>query len=315
MDAENPRHCRNCGWDLKGVSYRAACPGCGTPVLTMYQELAQSRQPPPEPPPHVGDGSITRDVPCLSCGYTLRGLSASSMCPECGTPASQSLMGGYLRFAGRDYLERLSGGLLWVVLGLAVRLLGAIFLFVVSVAGQANDNLAIGAMIVTALIAISMSTWGWWQVTSEHTLVSRLRLRGWARWSAVVGNGLELMAFASAGGISPSPTALTSLVIPGVPCISLVFFAVWVVSIGVQTAYVSELMRRLPNPTMASTATVATWLNPGLLLASILCFFVLPFTGLGAFIFYFIVIDRCRAALAKARDSAGAPIRAEAYEV
>src|SRR4051794_20030737 len=34
---------------------------------------------------------VPSDVPCLKCGYNLRGLAASGLCPECAEPIARSL--------------------------------------------------------------------------------------------------------------------------------------------------------------------------------------------------------------------------------
>lgn len=35
---------------------------------------------------------LDRDVPCVHCGYNLRGMTISRACPECGAPACESLL-------------------------------------------------------------------------------------------------------------------------------------------------------------------------------------------------------------------------------
>ncbi len=35
---------------------------------------------------------LTGDLPCLGCGYNLRGLSIRSVCPECGTPVRATIL-------------------------------------------------------------------------------------------------------------------------------------------------------------------------------------------------------------------------------
>jgi hypothetical protein len=217
-------------------------------------------------------------------------------------------MGGYLRFAGEEYLARIATGAFFVEMSMVARLAGTMLLIIMAFASSGGAGVARGVAVVTALAALSMSTFGWWQITSEHTLVAQIGARRWARWTMVVGNGLEMMAFASMGGVSPSPTALASMVLPGAPCISLVFVLVWLLSLGFQSIYLSDLMRRIPNASLATTATVGAWLNPALVVGSIpmglLCFPVAPLAWVAAFVFYFVVVDRCRAALATVRDEA-----------
>lgn len=81
--------------------------------------------------------TVDRDVPCVRCGYNLRGLTPDTRCPECGTAVNQSLQGNFLRFADPDWLGRLQTGTslkLWNVLfGL---LLGAGSYFAQSMQGS-----------------------------------------------------------------------------------------------------------------------------------------------------------------------------------
>ena len=53
---------------------------------------------------------IREDVPCVSCGYNLRGLHAEGNCPECGTEIYRSLRGDALRFRHPRWVGRLRTG-------------------------------------------------------------------------------------------------------------------------------------------------------------------------------------------------------------
>ncbi len=54
--------------------------------------------------------SLTTDVPCVQCGYNLRGLPEGGRCPECGTPIARSLRGNLLSTADPAWLERVYRG-------------------------------------------------------------------------------------------------------------------------------------------------------------------------------------------------------------
>ncbi len=61
---------------------------------------------------------LTRDTPCIHCGYNLRGLVPGGMCPECGHAIDESLRGDLLRFANPNWLRRVRLGVrlqLWVI--------------------------------------------------------------------------------------------------------------------------------------------------------------------------------------------------------
>lgn len=60
------------------------------------------------------DGVIMQSVPCLECGYVVRGMKASQFCPECGTPIARSLRGLLLRFADVAWLGMVRAGITFV---------------------------------------------------------------------------------------------------------------------------------------------------------------------------------------------------------
>ncbi len=80
---------------------------------------------------------LTRDTPCIHCGYNLRGLAAGGMCPECGHAIEESLRGELLRFANPDWLRR-------VRLGITVQLVGIVISIVMI---SATTALAVAGVI------------------------------------------------------------------------------------------------------------------------------------------------------------------------
>lgn len=62
---------------------------------------------------------LEEDTPCRRCGYNLRGLLPTGLCPECGTAIAHSIIGNLLKQADADWLERLRFGTslkLWNIL-------------------------------------------------------------------------------------------------------------------------------------------------------------------------------------------------------
>ena len=57
----------------------------------------------------TADSLIDRDVPCLGCGYNLRGLTIVHRCPECELPALRSYL---FTISGGDRWRRLPNGTL-----------------------------------------------------------------------------------------------------------------------------------------------------------------------------------------------------------
>lgn len=62
--------------------------------------------------PGVVDGMVAAEVRCARCGYVLRGLAIERDCPECGLPIKRSIGLRRLVDADRDWLGRISLGML-----------------------------------------------------------------------------------------------------------------------------------------------------------------------------------------------------------
>lgn len=79
-------------------------------------------------------GMVAADVPCRRCGYNVRGLQITGLCPECATPVGLSVQGDLLRFADPAWLDRLARGAglaFWgALLGVGVAILVGAIAFV-----------------------------------------------------------------------------------------------------------------------------------------------------------------------------------------
>ncbi len=109
---------------------------------------------------------FTRDLPCLGCGYNLRGLLEGDRCPECGSPAGLSIYGDALRFSHPDWVDSVRRGLLlivytiglgfggWLALGCVLGLFlreGALFAMLIVLPVVANTLLCCGCHMTTAI--------------------------------------------------------------------------------------------------------------------------------------------------------------------
>lgn len=76
---------------------------------------APTQSPPPlpaHPPIAPAKYVFARDVPCIGCGYNLRTMNVSEICPECARKCADSLASLH---AGRaDQLARIASGLMWM---------------------------------------------------------------------------------------------------------------------------------------------------------------------------------------------------------
>ena len=66
------------------------------------------------------DGRVCVDAPCLNCGYNLRTLLTTGLCPECGQPVMPSLRGDLLRFAPPRWVRGLARGTLLILIAMGV---------------------------------------------------------------------------------------------------------------------------------------------------------------------------------------------------
>jgi predicted RNA-binding Zn-ribbon protein involved in translation (DUF1610 family) len=62
---------------------------------------------------------VEYDQACIGCGYALRGLPVTGVCPECGTPVARSFRGDRLSAADPEYVRTLLQGAT-LLLGAAV---------------------------------------------------------------------------------------------------------------------------------------------------------------------------------------------------
>ena len=119
---------------------------------------------PVEPDSQTVVAALSIDVPCIHCGYNLRGLVPGGMCPECGHAIDEALRGDLLRFANPDWLRKLRLGIalqLWGI-GLGI-ILGAI-------GGGLVAGGVIGPQFIpwVQFIGIAIGLWGTFALTTRE---------------------------------------------------------------------------------------------------------------------------------------------------
>ena len=121
---------------------------------------------PPIEPPHLSQHT---DLPCVRCAYSLTGLPLDAVCPECGTPISNTITGDRLEFADADYLASLTKGatllnrattcILVLIISLLLLAIGFAIAWEMIGTPIGEQFEGVGTFLVLAWILFSMVLW------------------------------------------------------------------------------------------------------------------------------------------------------------
>lgn len=111
-----------------------------------------------------GDQRIVRSLPCLTCGYDLRGLRLSGACPECSAPAAASL--AHLSLAEPALVRSIRYGAMSIAIasmGWSLLYIGAalVAVLVASVRAGGLSPVVRGAFVAAALVVPLFGLYGW----------------------------------------------------------------------------------------------------------------------------------------------------------
>lgn len=189
-------------------------------------------------------------IPCLQCGFDLRGMSRDADCPECGLDVKSSLDQQLLKFASPQWVEALAGGMNWlmisVLLTFGLSCLGGTFT-------AFSGGFGIFAHLGNALLLIpgAVAFYAMWRLTTpepdalvQHDHPARRVLRialvvGFI--ASILGVAMSAVSVSSAG---------CSEVIGGMAGI-VVLFGLFV--------YLNALALRLPDPALAHATRRVMW--------------------------------------------------------
>lgn len=139
------------------------------------------------------DKEIDTDLPCLRCGYALRGLRCDNSCPECGTPVFPSLHGDFLFHADASWLRSVHIGIRMItgsLIGTAILILVGLVIASSEASGTHLPS-DVGVWLSTGcLLIIGVNFLGWWRITmrDEHRFAKSRR-----RWFVRVASSITML--------------------------------------------------------------------------------------------------------------------------
>lgn len=245
------------------------------------------------------------DRPCLRCGYNIRGLMDTGICPECGSPVRDSLRGNLLRYASPEYVARLERGARLVWWSIAVVLLMIIVGVAISAmaagmggpGGPVWGGTAIGSLFALVMLASSaLGLFGWWMLSTRDPADQRdsaANSRQVLRATLVISAACALVNFALGAttggpgfnpprGVGPGGPTPFSAAAMAAGLASLLTNLAWLVQFYASMLYLRTLAPRIPDDRISRRAKALMWAAPVLVVIGILTFVVALAGGMAA---------------------------------
>ncbi len=215
-------------------------------------------------------GRIAQDIPCRACGYNIRGLEPTALCPECSTPVERSILGDLLRFCDPRWLDRLASGVRLVIIGTLGGVVVAVGLTVVLVALAAGGTVAltttvsIGASVSAAVTLITVI--GVWLATTpdpgdDGTAAGSVGPRRLARWCVLadVAAAPLQMATSASGTIGAAGPGMAMPGLTGLAVVGTGLGLVALIGKAAALAYFGALAGRIPRVRLARQSRTVAW--------------------------------------------------------
>ena len=241
-------------------------------------EPAPARQVPaaegddPRQPAAVGGPTdVSQDMPCLGCGYNLRGLRSDGRCPECGKPVRHTLDGDLLNLGPRAYLRKLRRGALLLLIGFVASGLNggvAVLYSGVSLAVILSGPLPYGVFDLGELHKIMRAVspaqtavllLGAWLVTaSEPGGPGSLR-----KWRVLCRSGLTAALVVSVVSARLSSALARTVAPPQLYTLNLVAHlvgtTVYILGLFSLLTYLAHIAMRIRDPRLAGRTGIVKW--------------------------------------------------------
>jgi hypothetical protein len=186
-------------------------------------------------------GAIASDLPCLDCGYNLRGLRRDGRCPECGRAVADALLGGRVRFAQPWWIDRVANGCGWLAAGLIVSLINC------EVSGAEPITFVLFDVLPLGIILLGV----WRLSTPDHSALAPAGYERARRWVRPAVGGWAAAALLLAGLSQARPdTAAAGFALTGL-LNGLAVFATC--RLG------QELAGRMDEPRLARSSRLVGW--------------------------------------------------------
>jgi len=283
--------------------------------------LPDGHSPPPDRIPPVVDHELaarrhdlaTTDLPCLNCGYNLRGLTEDGRCPECGTPVERSLHGNLLIYSAADYLRTMHLGLVVIIasviasVAVSIVFIALTILFGAFAASQNAPASAATAVTMTEVAAtlfasaIGLVTLvGWWMFSAPDPAIigqeTGSRARVIVRTTVAISAAATILqaVFETASASTVNPAVHVAVV--GTTAASLI---AGIVKFFAAMLYIRWLAPRLPSRAIDKKARQYMWLIPLLVLVTPCTIYI---SLLVALVLYLLLLNELRQGIRSIRE-------------